>query len=280
MAQVQETLYYLELERSFSKDSKWSDIFRGTDLKRTIASTLVGIAIAITGSKFLSTYAAIFLAGVGISNPYHITLTYAACTCIGALLSPWLVEFVGRRYALLIGYGSMAVFMFIIAAVGTALGQENSSCRTISIVFISFWGVVYAGFIGTSLTVTTAEMHSVRLRGYGQGFVIFIYEIFSFASSFATPYMLNRSYGNMGLNVGYFFGGMKLFNSAVDLLLTRLAGLTIIVWVLIFFLVPETGRLTLEEIDEMFTSGKKAWNTSLKGNKQKRRNQDSSQDAE
>jgi hypothetical protein len=50
-------------------------------------------------------------------------------------------------------------------------------------------------------------MHAVRLRGYGQAFAIAVYEIFSFGSSFSTPYMINAKYGNMGMNVGYVFGG-------------------------------------------------------------------------
>lgn len=44
-------------------------------------------------------------------------------------------------------------------------------------------------------------------------------------------------------------------------------GLTIIIWILVFLFVPETGRLTLEEIDDIFISKTTAWKTSLKQNK-------------
>lgn len=206
-AQVQETLGYLELEKSHTASSNWVEIFRSTNLRRTLTSTLVGTGVAVTGSKFFSTYASIFLAGVGIKNPYHITLSFASCACFGGFLSPWLLEYLGRRLCLIVGYASMATCMLVVAAMGTALGQQNQSVQVTSIVFVCLWGVSYGGFIGTSLTVTTAEMHAVRLRGYGQAFTITIYEIFSFGSSFATPYMLSVHYGNMGLNVGYFFGG-------------------------------------------------------------------------
>lgn len=37
--------------------------------------------------------------------------------------------------------------------------------------------------------------------------------------------------------------------------------------VLTFFFVPETARLTLEQIDEYFFSGKPAWKTSTSQNK-------------
>ena len=39
------------------------------------------------------------------------------------------------------------------------------------------------------------------------------------------------------------------------------------IWILIFLWVPETARLTLEEIDDHFLSGRKAWRTSTGRNK-------------
>ncbi|KAJ6155651.1 hypothetical protein N7470_006217 [Penicillium chermesinum] len=55
----------------------------------------------------------------------------------------------------------------------------------------------------------------------------------------------------MGPNVGYFY-----------------AGVTVVIAVLIFFLVPETGCLTLEQIDELWSSRIKPWQTSMTGNRQ------------
>jgi SP family sugar:H+ symporter-like MFS transporter len=38
-------------------------------------------------------------------------------------------------------------------------------------------------------------------------------------------------------------------------------------WILTFLLVPETTQLTLEQIDDHFLSGRKAWKTSTSRNK-------------
>ena len=43
-------------------------------------------------------------------------------------------------------------------------------------------------------------------------------------------------------------------------------GVTIIIWILLFLLVPETSRLTLEQIDDYFASGRRAWRTGIKRN--------------
>ena len=47
-------------------------------------------------------------------------------------------------------------------------------------------------------------------------------------------------------------------------LLMTLSGVTILIWVLLFLLVPETSRLSLEQIDDYFFSGRKAWRTGIK----------------
>ena len=62
--------------------------------------------------------------------------------------------------------------------------------------------------------------------------------------------MLSEEYGNMGTNVGYFYFGV-----------------TVVVLAFTFFFVPETARLTLEQIDDYFTSGRRAWSTSTRRNK-------------
>lgn len=102
----------------------------------------------------------------------------------------------------------------------------------------------------TRFRLASAEMHSVRLRTYGQASSATVYQIFGFAATFWTPYMLQPQYGNWGTNVGYFYFAVN----AVSFALT-------------FLFVPETANLTLEQIDEYFMSGVPAWRTSIRKNK-------------
>ncbi|KAJ3549220.1 hypothetical protein NM208_g601 [Fusarium decemcellulare] len=94
------------------------------------------------------------------------------------------------------------------------------------------------------------EMHANRLRTMGQAYAIILYEIFSFGSAFWTPCMLNAEYGNMSTNVGYFY-----------------FGITIVIIVLTFLFVPETAKLSLEQVDEYFLGGEPAWKTGMAKNK-------------
>ena len=205
--QMQEVLYYIELEKATGSTTNWTEIFHGTDLRRTATAVLLVVGVGITGSKFISTYSAIFLGGVGISNPFVIVLVVAACAFAGAVPSPWIVEYGGRRFSVLVGYGCMALFMLIIAAVGSGVGAQTSTAKKVLVAFLCLWALIYGAFVGPSLATTAPEMHSVRLRTYGQACSTMFFEIFSFGASFYTPYMLSPKYGNMGLNVGYFYFG-------------------------------------------------------------------------
>lgn len=205
--QIREVQYCIELERATGSTTSWTEIFHSTDRRRTLTSLLIVIAVAITGGKFISAYAAVFLAGVGIGNTFVINLVVASCSLIGSIPAPLVVEYGGRRFSLLVGYAFLCAFMLIIAAVGTGLGSERSVSKNILVVFLCLWFFFYSACIGTSISTTAPEMHSVRLRTFGHAFVACMYEIFSFGAAFYTPYMLSTHYGNMGTNVGYFYSG-------------------------------------------------------------------------
>lgn len=207
--QMQEVQSYIEMEKLNGKTA-WTEIFRGTNRRRTLTSLLIVIGLAISGGKFISTYASVFLAGVGISNTYLIVLVVSLCGLAGGLFAPWIVEYGGRRFSLLYGYALMAILMLIISVIGTGLGSTNDRVKKAFIVLLCLWTFVYGGFIGPSVSTSAPEMHSVRLRTTGTAFVMMMYEIFSFSSAFYTPYMLGAKYGNMGLNVGYFYFGTKI----------------------------------------------------------------------
>lgn len=240
---------HLEFERTMDKTTSWSEIYRGTNLRRTAISALILISLPLTGIQFIALYAPVFLNGVGIDNPYLINAIVALCIFGGAFIGPPILDYGGRRFAMLYGYSLMATCMLIFSSVSTALGSDNAIAQKVVVAFLCIWAFVFGGFVGSSTWLASAEMHSIRLRAYGQANTTFLYQIFAFGATFWTPYMLNPEYGNMGPDVGYFYFGITVFFV-----------------IMVFFFVPETSRLTLEQIDDYFMSGQKAWKTSTKKN--------------
>lgn len=248
-SQIADIVQHLEIERATDASASWAEIYRGANLRRTAVSALILVGLSITGIQFVAPYAALFFSGVGVKNPYLINVIVSLCIFGGACIGPPILDHGGRRFSMLVGYSLMAACMLIFSSVSTALGDKSLTAQNVVVAFICLWAFVFGGFIGPSAWLASAEMHSVRLRTYGQANTTFFYDVFSFGAYFWTPYMLNPEYGNMKSNVGYFYFGV-----------------TVGVLILTFLFVPETTRLTLEQIDDLFSSGKKAWRTSTAKN--------------
>ncbi|KAJ5381026.1 mfs monosaccharide transporter protein [Penicillium cataractarum] len=249
-AQIEDVKRHIEFENALNVNTSWTEIYCGNNLRRTTISAFILVGLAITGIQFVAPYAALFLSGVGIRNSYLINVIIGLCIFGGSCIGPFVLEYGGRRFSMLVGYTSMALCMLIFSSVSTSLGSTDPVAQKVVVVFLCLWAFIFGGFIGPSVWLASAEMHSVRLRTYGQANTTVFYQIFAFGATFWTPYMLNEGYGNMGPNVGYFYFGV-----------------TFIVGLLVFLFVPETARLTLEQIDDYFVSGRMAWRTSISKNK-------------
>lgn len=249
-AQIREVEATIEMENSITSTTSWVEIFHRSNIRRTLTALAILLSAALSGAFAIFTYAAIFLSGVGISNPYVINVIINACVLAGETLGPFTIEYLGRRRTVLFGYAGMASCMLIFAAVSSGLGIVNPVAKNVLIVFLCLWSFIFGSTIASAMWVYASEIHSVRLRTYGQSFAATCCGIMTFAVNFWTPYMINAKYGNMGTNIGYFFFALEA-----------------IAFVVMFLWAPETGRLTLEQIDDFYHLHGKAWKTSLSRNK-------------
>lgn len=203
-ALLEDVRQHIELDRARSGNASWGSIYRGSNLRRTLVSALILVSLAITGIQFVAPYAALFLSGVGIENPYPINVIIGLCIFGGTLVGPVALEYGGRRFSMLLGYSTMSICMLIFSAVSTALGARNTAAKTTVIAFLCFWAFIFDGLIGSSVWLASAEMHSVRLRTYGQANTTVIYNIFAVGATFWT------TYGNMGQALAIFTLGSLL----------------------------------------------------------------------
>ena len=250
LVQIQEIRNHIDSEDRCRKNSSWTGIFGRREIQRTLCSALVFSGLAITGQPFISTYGTLFFHESGISNPYVISFILSVCSLVGTPIGPFVVEYGGRRLSFLVGYAGIAVCMLVFSAVNTGLKGDSKVGTNVLIAFICIWVFIFAAFVAPAAWTSSAELHSLRMRTYGQAFSVWCNLILSFVMSFSTPYMLDPGFGNMGTNVGYFY-----------------FGLTAIMLGFIFFFIPETARLSLEQINDSFASRERAWVTSVQKNK-------------
>lgn len=248
--QVQEVQTYLEVEKSTSSTTSWTELFHQSYIRRTMISFMPSIIAPLSGIALVGTYAAVFFAANGVSEPFLIQVYLGVCGLVGGICGPAIVEYGGRRFASLLGFAVMSVCMLIFSAVASGVGSATETARNTLIAFLCIWFFVYASCVASSHWLVAAEIHSVRLRGHGQASSVAVASVLTFASNFWTPYMINPTAGNLGTKVGYFYFGLDI------------VGL-----ILVFLFLPETARLSLEQIDDYFASRRPAWRTSTSRNK-------------
>ncbi|KAK4500579.1 hypothetical protein PRZ48_008768 [Zasmidium cellare] len=242
--------FHLAEGRAVQKETSWLDLYRGTDLRRTLISGFLLTALALCGTQFVVPYTALFLKDLHIASSWINNVIVASCIVGGSLVAPFTLTVFGCRRSLITGFGVMSASMIVFSAVSTGLGSGHHTAQIVLVVCFCIWTFVLGSCVGASVWQLSVDMHTGRLRTYGQASTTITYQLFGFAAGFWTPYMLGVDYGDMGTNVGYFY-------FAVDLVLGVIA----------FLAVPETSRLSLEEMDDYFASGKPAWTTSYRRNK-------------
>lgn len=62
LLQVQDVQRHIEMEKLNQANSRWTEIYQCGNFRRTVISGLIMVGLAITGSKFVGPYGAIFLA--------------------------------------------------------------------------------------------------------------------------------------------------------------------------------------------------------------------------
>lgn len=168
--QVNQVMYHIELEQAQARETSWTEIFHGINLKRTHIALLVLLGNALTGIQFVIPYTALFLSQLGLDNPYLLNVAISSCVLAGTVPGPFLCEYVGRRWSLIGGYVVMASSMLIFAAVASGLGQSNVTTQHVLVAFLCIWAFTFGATSGPIVWVSSPEMHAIRMRTFGQAY--------------------------------------------------------------------------------------------------------------
>jgi SP family sugar:H+ symporter-like MFS transporter len=180
--QIHDIQRYIEAEDSAAETSSWIEIYRGPDLRRTLVSASVLVGLVLIGIQFVVPYTALFLEDVGLKNPLVTNVIISVCILVGSFLGPFIVEYGGRRFALLCGYSVMASSMLIFSVVSSGIGAESPVSHIVLVAFLCIWSFAFGAFVSPSAWLASAEMHSVRLRTYGQANTTLLSSTFGFAA--------------------------------------------------------------------------------------------------
>jgi hypothetical protein len=129
----------------------------------------------------------------------------------------------------------MVVCEYIVAIVGVTVSIDNQAGQKVLVAFVCIYIAFFASTWGPIAWVVTAEIFPLAIRAKAMSLSTASNWLWNFGISYATPYIVNPEYGNLGAKVFFIWGS------------TCLGCL-----VFTYFCVPETKGLTLEQIDILY----------------------------
>ncbi|KAK0630070.1 general substrate transporter [Bombardia bombarda] len=239
-----------EYEMSLGPDTYRNILFGEPHLRRRIF-TGCGLQVLqqLTGVNFIMYYGTTFFNGAGISDPFKISLILQVINMVSTIPGLFVVESWGRRKLLMAGAVGMAICQLLIASFATAQGDKNLPTQNqILIIFVAIYIFFFAASWGPVVWVVTSEIYPLKVRAKSASLSTASNWLLNFGIAYGTPYMVDSkgSGGSVDLGSKIFFVWGAFCILAVGF-----------VWFMVF----ETSKLSLEQIDEMYERVDHAWNS-------------------
>ncbi|KAJ7053899.1 general substrate transporter [Mycena amicta] len=248
-----------ELEYSINQENAggkatWAECFssRNAMWKRTGNGMMIQFLQQLNGQNFYYYYGDTFFKSAGTDlSPYVIQVILGGVSVAGTIPALHLIESWGRRRLLLTGALLQAACAIIaglvghytLAPTGTAPGSlttGNKQGGDVLIAFAVLHVMFYSIFWGPTPWVYLGESFPLRIRPK------------SIALGSATNWLWNFLLG---------FFAPRIAADIGPLILTIFFSMLIVAYIYVYFFIPETKGLSLEEVDELYRSGVKPWHS-------------------
>ncbi|KAK3684455.1 hypothetical protein LTR37_020263 [Vermiconidia calcicola] len=223
----------IELEKS-SKPPNHLELFKGTDLRRTLIVCCVYLAQNLTGNLIANQAVYFFTqAGIGTELAFALGLITSALQMIFVMLSWILTTYFGRRDIYLWGSAANTILLVALGVAGSVGVSDSASLAQASLGLIV--SVLFTLGPAPASWVIIGETSAIRLRPLTTGTGRAAYYIVEFPCIFLASYMLNPTGGNIGAKCGYVWGATGF-----------------VCLVVAYFGLPEMKGRSYREIDIMF----------------------------
>ncbi|RDB29189.1 Hexose transporter 2 [Hypsizygus marmoreus] len=232
----------------------WLECFstRNNLWKRTGNGMMLQFIQQLNGQNFYYYYGDTFFQSAGTElSPYVIQVILGAVSVVGTVPALYLIETWGRRRSLLTGALMEALCAIVAGLVGhftlappgtpkELLTARNKAGGDTLIAFAVLHVCSFSIFWGPTPWVYLGESFPLRVRPKSIALGSATNWLWNFLLSFFAP----RIAEDIGPLILLIFFGMLLFG-----------------YVYVYLFIPETKGLSLEEVDEMYRSGVKPWNS-------------------
>ncbi|TIB04327.1 hypothetical protein E3P94_00206 [Wallemia ichthyophaga] len=230
-----ETNINMERENDAPFWQSWIECFVGSPGSKKLAyRTFLGMMMQslqqLTGANYFFYYGATIFQSVGIDDSYITQIILGVVNFVCVFASLYILEHFGRRKPLYIGGLWQRV---------ARPPAEYDGMGDLMIVSACLFIASYAATWGPGCWIITGETFPTRTRARQASLATASNWTWNFLISFFSPFIT----GDIGFAYGYIFAGCNLFAS-----------------VFVFFFLYETADLSLEAVNEMYsTKGLTAW---------------------
>ncbi|WVQ96594.1 hypothetical protein IAU59_003699 [Kwoniella sp. CBS 9459] len=225
---------------SFNQSMMW---------KRTLNGCMVQFLQQLNGQNFYYYYGPVFFQAAGTSlSSYSIQAILGGISLAMVIPAMWTIEHVGRRKSLLWGSIGQAICALIAGLVGhfyTDVAGVSESTRQLGgnvlIAFACIHVSLYSLFWGPTPWVILGETFPLRVRPKCIALAAATNWLWNFLLSYFSPLIAD--------DIG-------------PLILLVFCGCLIFAFFYVYFMIPETRGISLEEVDELYRARIPAWRSS------------------
>jgi len=145
------------------------DLFRGTNLRRTLLCVGIGCINPGIGAMFILAFGTYFFKMVGVIDPFKWIVLTQFIGVIGLLLAYYTLDRWGRRTLLLMGSTMCALSMLALGILFTVPGVSREA-MSIVIIFLVSWFQFWFNFsVVPTVYLVSGELPAQNLRAYTSG---------------------------------------------------------------------------------------------------------------
>ena len=237
----------VEAERQQGKAS-WGELFstKTKVLQRLITGILMQSFLQLTGENYFFYYGTTIFKSIGLTDSFETSIVLGIVNFASTFLSMYVVDAFGRRKCLLWGAAGMTACMVVFASVGVTslwpngenVGEASKGAGNCMIVFTCFFIFCFATTWAPIAYVVVAESFPLRVKSKCMSISTAFNWLWQFLIGFFTPFITSA--------IKFYYGYVFM-------------GCLVAMFLYVFFFLPETSGLTLEEVQILYDEGIPPW---------------------
>lgn len=245
-SEIDQIVQGIEIQKA-NGEASWGELFstKSKILQRLITGCLVQSFLQLTGENYFFFYGTTIFKSVGLTDGVETSVIIGTVNLFSTIVAVFVVDKLGRRMCLMSGAGGMLVCMVVFASVGVTRlypnGQDAPSSKgagNCMIVFTMFYIFFFATTWAPVAYIVVAESFPSRVKSKGMAISTAFNWLWQFLIGFFTPFITDA----INFYYGYVF-----------------VGCLVAMFLYVFFFLPETSGLSLEDIHVLYEEGIPPW---------------------